>query len=288
MYQNPVLKGYADPDVYYENGTYYMYATSYFVKKGYEVYCSSDLVNWQKRGMALLEAWGFPDKYWAPDVKKIGNRYVMAASVNEHLGLAIADNPAGPFEPMDNWLFDHSIDGHIFIDSDGKLYLYYVSWREGHQYGLYGCELDFETLQAVPDSERLILTPQTSYECHQAPVAEAPYMICKDGKYYLTYSGSHYESPKYCVAVAVSDSPLGRYTRCDYNPVLVGNENVSGCGHHCIVHTPKGEMYLLYHTHANADGQIHPRNLALDRLYWEGDRLVTDGPTITPCPLPDL
>jgi len=286
MYQNPILKGYADPDIYYEDGVFYLYATSYRVEKGYEVYTSTDLVHWENQGMALEEAWGYPDKYWAPDVKKIGDCYVMAASVSEHLGLAVARHPMGPFIPLENWLFDYSIDGHLFQDADGRLYLYYVSWREGHQYGLYGCELDIDTLKMVPDSERRILTPEAPYECHQAAIAEAPYMLCHEGKYYLTYSGSHFESPKYCVAVAVSDSPLGPYERCPENPVLVGNDKVSGCGHHCIVHTPKGEMYLLYHTHASADGQIHPRNLALDKLYWEGERLVTDGPTVTPQPIP--
>lgn len=285
FYQNPVLKGYADPDVYMEDNIYYMYATSYHVEKGYEVYTSTDLVHWEKEGMALGEAWGFEKNYWAPDVKKIGDCYVMAASVDEHLGLAVAESPEGPFIPEKSWLFECSIDGHLFLDTDGILYLYYVSWREGHQYGLYGCQLDIATLQPVPGSERLLLTPEASYECQQAPVVEAPYMLCKGGKYYLTYSGSDYQSPYYCVAVAVSDSPLGEYRRCPENPVLIGNDSVSGCGHHCIVQTPDHELYLLYHTHASTK-QVHPRDLALDKLYWEGDRLVTSGPTITPQPVP--
>lgn len=285
-YQNPILIGYADPDVYSENNIFYLYATSYNVTKGYEVHISSDLVHWERMGMALVEAWGFERNYWAPDVKKIGNHYVMAVSVNEHIGLAVADRPEGPFIPQKDWLFEASIDGHLFLDTDDRLYLYYVSWRKGHRYGLYGCLLDNATLLPVPNSERLLLMPETPYECHQAPVVEAPYMFCKGNRYFLTYSGSHYESPHYCVAAAVSDAPLGEYKRCPDNPVLIGNSTVRGCGHHCIVHTSNGEMYLLYHTHAAPDGQIHPRQLALDRLYWEGDRLVTSGPTTIPQPMP--
>lgn len=286
FYQNPILKGYADPDVYYENGTYYLYATSSYVKKGYEVYTSPDLVHWEKAGMAMEEAWGFGEKYWAPDVKKIEGRYVMAASVSEHLGLAVAEHPEGPFRPQESWLFDFSIDGHLFLDGDGSLYLYYVSWREGHTYGLYGCRLDSSALMPVPGTERLLLTPTEAYELHQAPVVEAPYMLCRDGKYYLTYSGSHYQSIHYCVAAAVSDAPLGKFERCPENPILVGNGEVSGCGHHCIVHTPAGQLYLLYHTHAATNKQVHPRQLALDRLCWDGDRLVTSGPSTTPQPVP--
>lgn len=284
-YENPILKGYADPDVYYEKGVYYLYATSYHVKKGYEVHTSADLVHWQRAGMALTEAWGFQRSYWAPDVKKIGDRYVMAASVCEHLGLCTAERPEGPFIPQASWLFECSIDGHLFEDADGRLYLYYVSWRAGHRYGLYGCELNKETLAPLPDSEALLLVPEAPYECRQSPVVEAPYMLCREGRYYLTYSGSHYESPAYCVAAAVSDSPLGPYERCPWNPLLVGNDQVSGCGHHCIVQTPAGELFLLYHTHA-APGQIHPRQLSLDRLYWEGERLTVLGPTQSVQPAP--
>lgn len=288
FYQNPILKGYADPDVYYEDGVYYLYATSSYVKKGYEVYTSADLIHWEKAGMAMEEAWGYEANYWAPDVKKIGDFYVMAASVSEHLGLAVAKRPEGPFVPQENWLFECSIDGHIFKDADGRLYLYYVSWREGHTYGLYGCELDIQTLKPIPDTERMLLVPTEPYECQQAPVVEAPYMICKDGRYFLTYSGSHYQSVDYCVAVAVSDSPLGEFVRCPNNPILIGNAEVSGCGHHCIVHTPEGELYLLYHTHAVAGRQIHPRQLALDKMHWEGDRLVVSGPSTTPQPMPEI
>lgn len=288
FYQNPVLKGYADPDVYFENGIYYLYATSSYVKKGYEVHISSDLVHWKKAGMALVEAWGFVDRYWAPDVKKIGNHYVMAASVNEHLGLAVSEFPEGPFAPQEHWLFENSIDGHLFWDTDGRLYLYYVSWREGHPYGLYGCQLDVLSLVPIAGSERLLLMPTESYECRKAPVVEAPYILCKDGQYFLTYSGSHFESPDYCVAVAVSNSPLGEFRRCPGNPVLIGNEKVSGCGHHCIVHTPAGELYLLYHTHAVPNKQVHPRQLALDKLYWKDGLLVTSGPSVTPQPMPAI
>jgi polyribonucleotide nucleotidyltransferase len=45
----------------------------------------------------------------------------MAASVHEHLGLLTATSPEGPFVPEENFLFDHSIDGHIFIDDDGTI-----------------------------------------------------------------------------------------------------------------------------------------------------------------------
>jgi len=140
-YQNHVLDGYADPDVLYYDGKYYMYATSYYVEKGYEVYTSTDLVNWTNEGMTLTEAWGIDHWYWAPDVEEIDGKFYMIATVAEHVGIAVADSPLGPFIPEGNWLFESTIDGHIFVDDDGTMYIYYVSWREGYAYGIYGVKM---------------------------------------------------------------------------------------------------------------------------------------------------
>ena len=92
QYQNPILPGYADPDVYFENGVYYLYATSY----RYDVWTSTDLVNWEKKPNTAITApvWGYDEWHWAPDVKRLPDgRYLMAASVREHLGLLTATSP---------------------------------------------------------------------------------------------------------------------------------------------------------------------------------------------------
>lgn len=279
-YQNPILPGYADPDVYLENGVYYLYATSY----RYDVWTSTDLVHWEKKPATAITApvWGMDDWHWAPDVKRLPDgRLLMAASVHEHLGLLTATSPEGPFLPEADFLFDCSIDGHIFVDDDGTIYFYYVSWRKDHRYGLYGCILDPATLRPVEGSERPIIYPEAPYECQQAPVAEAPYMLKLGSKYILTYSGSHYESPFYCVAALRSDHPLEGFVRDETNPILVGNTTeISGCGHHCITTAPFGELALLYHTH-HAPGTIHPRDLSIDPLYWDGQHLTCPGPRKT-------
>ena len=51
-------------------------------------------------------------------------------------------------------------------------------------------------------------------------VNEGPYMLVKDGKYYMTYSGSHFESINYGVGYAVADSPLGPFTKYEKNPIM--------------------------------------------------------------------
>lgn len=268
-YENPILKGYADPDILYENGTYYFYATSYHVNNGYEVLTSKDLINWENKGLAFSGAWG--DRwYWAPDVKKIGDKYYMLASVNEHLGIAVSDSPEGPFIPEAVPLFDCSIDGHIFIDDDGEIYIYYVSWRKDHRYGLYGMKMTGD-FKPVYESERALIFAEDEWESQQAKVAEAPYMIKKDGLYYLTYSGSHYESKFYAVGYALSSSPMGPFEKYENNPILVGDGvNVCGAGHHCITNDSEGNMLIVYHTHRDSE-HIHPRCISVGSIFFEKD-----------------
>ena len=280
-YPNPILEGYADPDILHENGKYYFYATSYHTKCGYELLVSNDLITWGNRGMALDCAWGFGDWYWAPDVKKVNGRYYMLASVREHLGIAVADSPEGPFIPEKEPLFDKTIDGHIFCDDDGRIYIYYVTWRENHRYGLYCMEMtsDFEPIY---ESERAIIFAEEPWESHQAKVAEAPYMIKKDGIYYLTYSGSHYESKLYAVGYAVSTSPMGPFEKYGGNPILVGDgEKICGTGHHCITDDGHGNMLIVYHTHKDSS-RIHPRCISVGTIRFEKD---ADGKVILACTL---
>lgn len=270
-FQNPVKLDMADPDVLYWQGTYYLYGTSYGVSQGnyYEVYSSKDLVNWEYQGICLQNACGISSAYWAPDVKERDGKFYMLFTANQNIGMAIADSPLGPFVPT-GFLIEGSIDGHIFFDDDGKGYIYYVSWRDGHEYALYGCELDSDLVTPKLETEVMVLKASAPYECNMGGILEAPYMLKKDGVYYLTYSGSHYESPFYCVAYATSTNPLTGFVRYKNNPILVGDGvTVSGTGHHCITTSPDGkQMFILYHTH-NSVTQIHPRNIAIGKIRFD-------------------
>ncbi len=280
-FDNPVVEGLADPDVLYHDGVYYLYGTSSRLSQGYEVFTSTDLQNWENRGVCLESAWGLTRWYWAPDVEEHDGKFYMLASVDEHLGLCVADSPLGPFVPQPNYLFEKTIDGHIFFDGD-DMYIYYVSWREGHSYGIWGCKMKDDCLTPDLSTETRVIWPTEAYEKKQGNVTEGPYMLVKDGKYYLTYSGSHYESQDYCVCYAVADSPLGEYQKYKRNPILQGDGvRVFGAGHHCVVTRPDGEMVIVYHTH-NSGTAIHPRNVSIDIMRFretaDGPILECDGP----------
>jgi len=258
-FENPILPGYADPDVLYYEGTYYFYATSSFIGNGYEVWSSKDLKTWTNHGNCLASSWGLSRWFWAPDVEEHDGKFYMLCSVDEHLGIAVADSPLGPFKPQNKFLFEATIDGHIYFDGD-QMYIYYVSWRAGHQYGIWGCEMKRDCITPDLSTETLLLVASERYETQLAGVVEGPFMLKRDGVYYLTYSGCHYESPDYCVCYATSSSPLGPFKRYRGNPILIGDgKTISGTGHHSFVELEGDEMLIFYHAHAKP-GTVHPRN----------------------------
>ena len=287
-YKNPVFgdEQAADPGVLFYNGKYYCYSTSAPI--GYYVYTSDDLVNWKNEGLCCDMAWGIDRSgyYWAPEVIEHNGKFYMVLSVDEHIGFAVADSPLGPFIPEKTWLFDNSIDGHVFIDDDGQAYLYYVSWREGHEYGIYGCELEDDIVTVREGTEVQILKPKESWETVDGSVTEGPFILKHNGVYYLTYSGTGYESPDYAVGYATSDSPLGTYTRYSGNPILSRTETFNGPGHHCFTTSPDGsERMIVYHVH-NTTSNVHPRKICIDRARFVptasgADRLEIYGPTHT-------
>ena len=109
-YKNPVFREFlvADPTVIRaEDGNFYLYATE-SAKNNIPILRSSDLVNWTKVG-EVFTAENHPqitDKaganLWAPDINKIGDRYVLYYSQpgenNKHaIGVASGPSPVGPF-----------------------------------------------------------------------------------------------------------------------------------------------------------------------------------------------
>ena len=145
-YRNPVSHmSLPDPTVLEDDGVFYLYATE--DTRNVPVMVSSNLVVWKQVGTVFNDS-NRPDfvaggGIWAPDVNKIGNKYVLYYSLSEWgngwdcgIGIAVADNPQGPWDNMGKLFISseigvlNSIDP-FFIEDNGKNYLFWGSYGGG-------------------------------------------------------------------------------------------------------------------------------------------------------------
>ena len=135
MYLNPVYRhSFPDPFVLRHGGHYFAYATGHAKDGGvFDVLTSPDVVNWTYVGAAMQPLDDPAPFYWAPEVIHSEGKFYMYYSVgNEtlmHLRVAVSERPDGGFVDAGVRLTaeDFAIDAHVFIDDDGKRYLFYAT-----------------------------------------------------------------------------------------------------------------------------------------------------------------
>ena len=186
--------------------------------------------------------------------------------------MAESNSPLGPFiqsnkEPMHR--DTKEIDPHVFIDDDGKAYMFMVRFDHGNE--IWAAEME-SSLKSIKQETlcRCIHQSQEWEKSLDHPLAcnEGPLVIKHKGWYYLMYSANHFKSKDYGIGYAVSRHPLGPWIKYKKNPVLQSDDQVHGAGHHCFAKSPDGtEWFVIYHTHFNLE-KVAPRKLALDRMCF--------------------
>jgi xylan 1,4-beta-xylosidase len=272
-YANPIITAGspADPHVIRVDDTYYLYATTH--GRGYDVLTSKDLVHWEEQGRAFDDPRGGA---WAPDVFHNVNgdgKFYLYYTDNDlahdsgperkQIGVAVADSPLGPFVDK-KVLAPGSIDAHLFQDDDGQLYLYYVEIIDGFK--IFGQRMS-DPLTPVGERVELI-HPTEPWEMASGHVTEGPFVLKRDGVYYLMFSGSGADSRHYAIGYATSKSPLGPFEKYAKNPIVGPSEKIHGPGHHCVVTGPDGKLWMVYHQKWNA-GVNWRRFLAIDPIWFD-------------------
>ena len=271
-YRNPLLpeREIADPFVLRLDGKYYLYATT--DARGYEVFESTDLVHWERKARAFHDPRGGD---WAPEVfhnrRGDGKFYLYytdtmpgrKGDLDKQIGVAVASSPLGPFEDV-GVLALHSIDAHLFEDTDGKLYLYYVDLDGGFKIRVQ----PMSNPATKQGDSTVLLHPTEPWEKVSGEVTEGPFVIKRNGTYYLTYSGTGADSPNYGIGYATSKSPTGPFVKYVGNPIAHRGGNILGPGHHSITDGPDGKMWLIYHQKWDANRNFH-RFLAIDPIWFD-------------------
>ncbi len=311
-YTNPVvIPVAADPSVIRtEDGTFYLYATQDDWGDGQgnhyiPMFKSVDLVNWEFVRDAFIapprwkEGGGF---MWAPDISYFDGTYYLyyASSLwgdpNPCIGLAIATAPEGPWQDLGEPVFcsedisvRNSIDAFVWYENGGRT-MVWGSWNN-----IYAISLNEDGTEVVGEKTQLADTR-----------FEAPYIIKRDGFYYLfVSSGSCCEGEfsSYTTWVGRSENLLGPYldsTERDLRygggeVVLYRNDAWVGPGHVTVVTDDAGDDWIVYHAIPADDPRlsngVNRRPTLIDKITWsDGWPVVNNGygPTFGPQPAPTI
>lgn len=275
-WDNGDFYGEGDPFILKFNGVYYLYTSTVDDKPGVKVWSSEDLVNWEYRGLCATEP--VTKGAYAPEVVYWnGDFYMYTALLRDDPGttqrghrVLKSSSPTGPFTAQTGNRVN-GIDGHVFIDDDGQWYFY--STGNGN-------------IDVRPMSDPYTFGESTNTGASMKGWTEGPTVIKRNGKYYMTYTGNHIWSKAYRVDYASSSSPAtGFVPAASQNPILLAAEGEHvGLGHNSIIRGPDLDSdYIVYHSHANPG-----RNLNLDRIVWNGDKMLVLGPTTSEQPDPAM
>ncbi|MFB9326434.1 glycoside hydrolase family 43 protein [Paenibacillus aurantiacus] len=301
-----------DPYVLKHNGEYFGYATG---GSGVKLLRSKDLVSWTYHGYALQQE-GYKN-FWAPSViYENGTFYMYYSSMPEHeedvhleyMKVAVSSSPEGPYRYVKTLFGNFSIDAHVVRQEDGEFYLYYsVNDYTGTAESRPGTVIlrdrlvDLLTPEGKPE---LVLTPSMDEEIFARDrfgdgrdwhTIEGAFYLHRRGKHYVMYSGNAFTHEHYYVGYAVSTD--GRNWRkypddYTYSPVIRRNERVEGTGHHSLAIAPNNvDLWMVYHGRDAAmplDPAREQRQLRMDPLLWNGERMWTPGPTYAPQDAPAM
>ncbi|MGV3540068.1 MAG: glycoside hydrolase family 43 protein [Rufibacter sp.] len=296
-----VVPDMADPFILRSGNKYYLYGTdAKGVNQGFKVYESTDLVNWSNpvgvheggRALDKSNSWGTKG-FWGAEVYERNGKFYMYYTVEEHLAIATSDSPLGPFVQQEKKPVRpvKEIDPHLFVDDDGKAYMYYVSF-ENKSNDIYVVQMNDDWLTPKEETKTRCIwftQPWENADPKYAkwPVTEGSAVLKHKGTYYLFYTGNHFLSPNYAVGYATSKSPFGPWEKYEGNPILQQTPNLRGTGHNSFVKAPNNELIMVYHSHKDTN-KVAPRKMAIDRCEWvknpvkgKPDILKVKGPTDT-------
>lgn len=281
VYYNPVIN-YSLPDpsvIKGEDGYFYLYATENI--RNLPIHRSKNLVDWEYVGTAFTNDTrpDFEPKggLWAPDINKIGDKYVLYYSMSVWggewtcgIGCATADKPEGPFKDHGKMFRSNEINVQnsidpFYMEDGGKKYLFWGSFR-----GIYGIELSDDGL-SIKKGAKLRQVAGTAYE--------GTYIHKKDGYYYFFASiGTCCEGLKstYTTVVGRSKKLFGPYVDKsgkkmldNHHEVLIHkNDAFVGTGHNSEIVTDKaGNDWMFYHAVStkNPGGRV----LMMDKVNWK-------------------
>ena len=295
--QNPVIRDQfaADPTARVFNNKVYLYPShdimppagqrqDWFCMEDYHVFSSENLTDWTDHGVIVTQnkvPWVRPDSYsmWAPDcIERNGKYYFYFPSAPKDgrgfgIGVAIADNPEGPFIPEpENIKGISGIDPCVLQASDGNAYIF---WGAGR------CAKLKPNMKELADDtpKEKVKWGDQEFEMYgvnclkdlPSRQAEGPFAFEYNGNYYLTYP--YVRENTEVLAYAMSKNPMGPY---EYKGLIMA-EHDNGCwtNHHSIINY-KGQWYLFYHRNWFSPRDDKRRSVCIEKLFFNPDGTIQE------------
>ncbi|MDX5437134.1 MAG: family 43 glycosylhydrolase [Pontibacter sp.] len=230
----------ADPAVVPFRGEYYMFVTR---SQGY--WHSKDMRKWE---FVRPQSWYFESSN-APGAWPMKDTVLLAlGNPAAAQSVIYTDNPkVGSWRGVPSILPLTLHDPALFVDDDGRVYLYHES---SNVHPLQGVELDPKHyFLPVGENKKLFtLHPEqhgwerfgeNHTDTATAGYLEGAWMTKHNDKYYLQYAAPGTQWNVYADGVYTSDSPLGPFTYADYSPFSYKPGGfVRGAGHGSTVQDP--------------------------------------------------
>lgn len=273
--KNQSYRSGADPTVIEFRGEYYMFVTRSF---GY--WHSTDLINWNfiKPQQWFFEGCNAPTAFNYKD-----SQVYFAGDPAGYGSILYTDDPkSGKWTPTPS-ISNNIQDSELFIDDDGKTYLY---WGSSNVHPLYVKMLskDDRFLETGVKKELINLNEEEHGwerfgENNFHPTLKEGYMegasmTKHNGKYYLQYAAPGTQFNVYADGVYVGDTPLGPFEYMKNNPMSFKPGGfTNGAGHGITVKQTNGQ-YWHFGTMALASNAQWERRLCMFPTYFDNEGLM--------------
>lgn len=195
-HNNPIIpgKGVCDPHVHIFNNKAYLYASHdksvespTWLMDDWQIWSSEDLVEWKYESTVRPEDTyiGVSDTCWAVDAaERNGKYYYYFSNGNTDTGVAVSDNPEGPFRdelgkpllPKD-LTETHQYDPTVFVDPDTDIP--YIIWGGGK--GYYIARLQEDMISLAEEPHLILVDGKRAWD-------DKNFIHKKNGVYYLTWA----------------------------------------------------------------------------------------------------
>jgi GH43 family beta-xylosidase len=306
QFVNPIVaatrpEGSADPSVVFRNGVYYYCRSLHDGAIG--IAMASRL---QDIGIApMVTVWTPPDRaaysqeLWAPELQFLQGKwyvYFAASDGNNqnhrmYVLQAESDDPQKAYSfkgrvaaPVDEW----AIDG-LVIENAGALYFVWSGWRgaaDGFPQVAYIAPMS--NPWTISGDRHELAAPDRLWEQAGAPLIEAPAVLYRGDKIYLTYSAGASWSDDYALGLltyAGGDILLASsWVKADA-PVFTKRPQggAYGPGHNSFVKSPDGkEDWIVYHAIDSSAGGWAQRSVRAQAFQWNADGSPAFGVPVAP------